>query len=154
MTLNAFRVVDCSGVEAMVTRGQTAAVGHGLFSDEDFAASLNGLTIWLWPDDATIPETPCDDATGCLLFGEAQVYLVDHGASFTHELMHRLDEERGVSDEANQQHEGWGQRGAAPDAGSHLCQPWASPPCLDGSWEDVAFGVHVAQAFAGVTEGL
>jgi hypothetical protein len=154
MTLHASRVVECSGVDAMVQRGQTAVVAHGLFTQEQFDASVSGLTVWLWPDDVTIPETLCDDATGCLLFGQAEVYLVDHGASFTHELMHRLDEERGVSDEANQQHVGWGQRGALPDAGAHSCQPWAEPPCLDGSWEDVAFGAHVEQAFEGVTEGL
>jgi len=154
MTLNAARVVDCSGVEEMVQRSQETLVGRALFSQADFTGSVSGLTVWLWPDDVTIPETPCDDATGCLLFGEAQVYLVDHGASFTHELMHRLDEERGVSDGANQQHLGWGQRGAPPNAGTHSCQPWATPPCLDGSWEDVAFGAHVEQAFDGVTEGL
>jgi hypothetical protein len=154
MTLNASRVVDCSGVTDMVQRSQGTLLGKELFTQDDFANSVSGLTVWLWPDDVTIPETPCDDATGCLLFGEAEVYLVDHGASFTHELMHRLDEERGVSDDANQQHLGWGQRGAAPDAGVHTCQPWASPPCLDGSWEDVAFGAHVEQAFDGVTEGL
>jgi hypothetical protein len=154
MTLNASRTVDCSGVDAMVQRSQGAVVGRGHFTEAQFSGSVSGLLVWLWPDDSTIPETPCDDATGCLLFGEAQVYLVDHGASFTHELMHRLDEERGVSDDANQQHQGWGQRGAPPDAGTHSCQPWAAPPCLDGSWEDVAFSAHVEQAFQGVTEGL
>lgn len=154
MTLNASRAVDCSGVEAMVQRSQATVVSRGLFTPADFTASVSGLTVWLWPDDVTIPEAPCDEATGCLLFGEAQVYLVDHGASFTHELMHRLDEERGVSDDTNQRHVDWGQRGAPPDAGTHPCQPWAQPPCLDGSWEDVAFGAHVEQAFDGVTEGL
>jgi hypothetical protein len=154
MTLHASRMVECSGVDDMVERAQEAAVGKGLFTQAQFNASVSGLTVWLWPDDVTIPEGVCDDATGCLLFGKAQVYLVDHGASFTHELMHRLDEERGVSDDANQRHVGWGQRGAPPDAGSHSCQPWATPPCLDGSWEDVAFGIHVTQAFQGVIEGL
>jgi hypothetical protein len=154
MTLNASRAVECTGVTAMVQRAQQAVVGRSLFTPSEFTASVSGLTVWLWPDDDTIPETPCDDATGCLLFGEAQVYLVDHGASFTHELMHRLDEERGVPNDANQQHAGWGQRGAPPDAGQHSCQPWAEPPCLDGSWEDVAFSAHVEQAFDGVTEGL
>jgi hypothetical protein len=154
MTLNASRVVDCSGVVDMVQRSQETVLSKGLFTQANFDDSVSGLTVWLWPDDTTIPETPCDDATGCLLFGKAEVYLVDHGASFTHELMHRLDEERGVSDDANQQHLGWGQRGAAPDAGTHPCQPWAAPPCLDGSWEDVAYGAHVEQAFDGVTEGL
>ena len=154
MTLDASRVVQCAGVDAMVQRSQDTVVSRGLFTPPQFSASVSGLTVWLWPDDVTIPESPCDEATGCLLFGEAQVYLVDHGASFTHELMHRLDEERGVSDDANRQHQGWGQRGAPPDAGVHSCQPWAQPPCLDGSWEDVAFSAHVEQAFAGVTEGL
>ncbi len=154
MTLNASRPVECPGVDAMVQRGQQALLGRGLFTQTQFTASVSGLTVWLWPDDATIPEAPCDDATGCLLFGQAQVYLVDHGASFTHELMHRLDEERGVPDDVNQQHQGWGQRGAPADAGAHSCQPWAAPPCLDGSWEDVAFSAHVEQAFDGVTEGL
>ncbi len=154
MSLNASRSVRCTGVDTMVQRSQLALLGHALFSQADFDGTVLGLTVWLWPDDVSIPESVCDDATGCLLFGEATVYLADHGASFTHELMHRLDEERGVSDDANQQHLGWGQRGAPPDAGTHSCQPWAAPPCLDGSWEDVAFGAHVEQAFDGVTEGL
>ncbi len=154
LTLEAERAVECSGVEAMVQRGQQAVVGRGLFSLGQFNGTLQGLTVWLWPDADTIPESLCDDATGCLLLGEDTVYLADHGASFTHELMHRLDEERGVPDVANMQHLGWGQRGAPPDAGTHPCQPWATPPCLDGSWEDVAFSAHVEQAFDGVTEGL
>ncbi len=154
MSLNASRIVRCTGVDAMVQRSQLALLGHGLFSQAQFDGTVSRLTVWLWPDDVSIPESVCDDATGCLLFGEATVYLADHGASFTHELMHRLDEERGVSDDANQRHLGWGQRGAPPDAGTHSCQPWAAPPCLDGSWEDVAFGAHVEQAFEGVTEGL
>jgi hypothetical protein len=154
MTLYAARTVDCSGVEAMVQRSLGELTGRGFFTQTQFTASVSGLEVWLWPDDSTIPETPCDDAKGCLLLGKAEVYLVDHGASFTHELMHRLDEERGVPDDANQQHQGWGQRGAPPDAGVHSCQPWAQPPCLDGSWEDVAFSAHVEQAFDGVTEGL
>ena len=154
LSLEASRTVLCSGVEAMVERAQAALLGHGLFTPAQFTGAVSGLTVWLWPDDSTIPESVCDDATGCLLFGKAEVYLADHGASFAHELMHRLDEQRGVSDDDNQQHLDWGQRGAAPDAGTHTCQPWAQPPCLDGSWEDVAFGVHVTQAFDGVTEGL
>jgi|GEM_PF-5663447 len=154
MTLHASRSVLCSGVDAMVQRSQAALLGHGLFTQSQFTTAVSGLTVWLWPDDVTIPESVCDDATGCLLFGESAVYLADHGASFTHEVMHRLDEVRGVSDDANKQHLGWGQRGAPPDAGTHSCQPWATPPCLDGSWEDVAFGAHVEQAFDGVTEGL
>ncbi len=154
MRLEAERVVECSGVEAMVQRSQQAVVSSGLFSPAQFTGTLSGLTVWLWPDADTIPDSLCDDATGCLLLGEDTVYLADHGASFTHELMHRLDEERGVSNQANMQHLGWGQRGALPDAGTHPCQPWAAPPCLDGSWEDVAFSAHVEQAFDGVTEGL
>src|SRR5208283_4083305 len=153
MTLEASRSVLCSGVDSMVQRSQATVVPPGLFTQQQFNGAVSGLTVWLWPDADTIPESACDDATGCLLLGEATVYLADHGASFTHELMHRLDEERGVPDDANKAHLGWGQRGALPDAGTHPCQPWASPPCLDGSWEDVAFSAHVTQAFEGVTDG-
>jgi hypothetical protein len=154
MTVNAARRISCSGAEAMVARGDQALVASGLFTSADFARSTSDLTVWLWPDAQTIPDSPCEEATGCLLFGHAEVYLADHGASFTHELMHRLDELRGVSDDANRQHLGWGQRGAPAGAATHDCQPWAQPPCLDGSWEDVAYTSHVEQAFAGVTEGL
>jgi hypothetical protein len=154
MTLNASRLVACTGVDAMVARSQDTLLGHALFTQDEFTGAVSGMTVWLWPDADTIPESTCDDATGCLLLGSGQEYLADHGASFTHELMHRLDDERGVPDVLNQAHAGWGQRGAAPGAGTHPCQPWAEPPCLDGSWEDVAFSAHVEQAFDGVTEGL
>ena len=154
MTLEASRSVLCAGVDTMVQRSQQTVVPRGFFTQAQFTDAVSGLTVWLWPDDAAIPESSCDDATGCLLLGQATVYLADHGASFTHELMHRLDEQRGVPDDANKQHLGWGQRGALPDAGTHPCQPWATPPCFDGSWEDVAFSAHLEQAFDGVTDGL
>jgi hypothetical protein len=154
MTLNATRRVACSGVDAMVQRSQAAAVGRGLFTEDEFQGVVAGLTAWLWPDAEAIPESPCAEASGCVLFGRAEVYLADHGASFTHELMHRLDERRGVSNDDNKRHLGWGQRGAAAGAQAHVCQSWAEPPCLDGSWEDVAFSARVEQAFDGVTEGL
>jgi hypothetical protein len=154
MTVNADRLIACAGVDAMVARSDQALVGRGLFTPGEFLGSFSGLTVWLWPDAPAIPESPCEEATGCVLFGRDEVYLADHGGSFTHELMHRLDELRGVSNDVNKQHLGWGQRGAAAGAGTHDCQPWAQPPCLDGSWEDVAFTTRVDQAFAGVTEGL
>lgn len=154
LTLHASRRVACTGVSAMVERSRQTVVGEELFTEMQFDAVVKGLTVWLWPDAESIPESPCAEATGCVLFGHAEAYLADHGASFTHEMMHRLDELRGVSNDDNKRHLGWGQRGAATGAATHTCQPWAEPPCLDGSWEDVAFSARVEQAFDGVTEGL
>jgi hypothetical protein len=154
LTLHAERRVACSGVSAMIARSQQTVVPRGLFTETEFDQVVLGLTVWLWPDAQAIPESPCAEATGCVLFGRDEAYLADHGASFTHELMHRLDEARGVPNAANKQHLGWGERGAPEGAGTHTCQAWAQPPCLDGSWEDVAFSARVEQGFDGVSEGL